>query len=364
MEPTSPVGPNAEPWPANETTAVGHAPESPRPAPGLEPGLLTEVDFASPLGMSFVEGLIGVAGTAVLCAVPIGAGVWLSHRGLGEGWVGVIVVFLALVLVGLVLLLAWRARWRAQLHAISVTRGSFGPTIAAICRIGHLWGVEGALLAALKTFVSLGHTGLTVRIGRAQDSQPVEPAPWPFEPQLLDEAYSALIVDQTKAANAARAGVPSGGLDESVPLRLVRRNLRLKGGWWVLVLPALVWGYYAIDAVRSWRIGPGLFFCTVVLLATLFMRPTRGAHQWLVVPGGLVRRTGGRFQKQWRLHLFERSSSVLCVVRWSGQRWRVLVADGTEIDRHLVTRNEMDFLLRAWLSPWPPPAAERLDDLR
>jgi hypothetical protein len=54
---------------------------------------------------------------------------------------------------------------------------------------------------------------------------------------------------------------------------------------------------------------------------------------------------------------------VLFAVRWYGQSRQVFVTDGVESARKFATRDEVDLLLRAWLSPLPPPPVERLSDL-
>ena len=64
-----------------------------------------------------------------------------------------------------------------------------------------------------------------------------------------------------------------------------------------------------------------------------------------------------------RVHLFKRRSAILCAYQYQKHQWVVSAADAEAADTTLATDKEVDLLLRAWLSPVPPPAAEQLSDL-
>ena len=107
-----------------------------------------------------------------------------------------------------------------------------------------------------------------------------------------------------------------------------------------------------------------LLLYTLVLLLLLFGPANREFNQqWFIVPGGIVQRKAGWLQSRWKLHLFERRASALCVSHWWRKIWAVHVVDAQASARRMLTRTEAEFLLRAWLSPLPPPPLERLSDL-
>jgi hypothetical protein len=82
-----------------------------------------------------------------------------------------------------------------------------------------------------------------------------------------------------------------------------------------------------------------------------------------VVPGGLLFRELARRSGTWNLHVFDRRKSVLIAHRGNFNRWTISVGDNDQRRQITVTQNEADLLLRAWLSPIPPPPVEQLSDL-
>ena len=87
-------------------------------------------------------------------------------------------------------------------------------------------------------------------------------------------------------------------------------------------------------------------------------------RQWLLVPGGLVLRKGRWTGGAWRIHLYRRRSSVLLVQQMHRDQWMLCVADAEASDATHLTKTEAHVVLSCWLSPLPPPPAERLRDLR
>ena len=87
-------------------------------------------------------------------------------------------------------------------------------------------------------------------------------------------------------------------------------------------------------------------------------------RQWLLVPGGLVLRKARWTGGAWRIHLYRRRSSVLLVKQMNRDQWMLCVADAEASDATRLTKTEAHVALSSWLSPIPPPPAERLRDLR
>jgi len=83
----------------------------------------------------------------------------------------------------------------------------------------------------------------------------------------------------------------------------------------------------------------------------------------LIVNGGILVSSSGRRHGYFN-YLFRREDAVLVVHRTQGEKWRWIVADrkGGGWVFGDGTQMEVEVLLRAWLSPLPPPPIERLAD--
>lgn len=85
--------------------------------------------------------------------------------------------------------------------------------------------------------------------------------------------------------------------------------------------------------------------------------------QLLAVPGGLCHRRIRRGSDDWNIHLFTRESSVACIYQSGARQWMIVVADEQEHAKCAGTRKEVEFALRAWLSPLDPPTIDQLKEL-
>jgi hypothetical protein len=108
--------------------------------------------------------------------------------------------------------------------------------------------------------------------------------------------------------------------------------------WWLVFLLLMLWG---VGGTGAWRFN----------------------NQWLLVPGGIVRRSAKSRSSQWKVHLFTRRNAVLLITESRRSNRQICVADATESATTNVTVAEAQLLLRAWLSPLPPPTADQLSDL-
>ena len=345
--------------------------ESPPPAnsnPAPQPGALIDVRFPHPLGHSATQTFLVIVLAMILSAIcAVAASTLLPSFTPAARMAPSLALAVAMfaILFGVGVALRARNKRPGQAIAVSVARDGIGPALATFCGAVRGWSAADGCDSALRTLLSAGHQGLTLRIGKSEEARTIEPLIWPIEPQPLDEAYSSLLVDPSGAADATRAAGRMTSLGHSDLARVVRRNVRRKGGWWPTLIFVPLWAFNVGEALLRQRVTLGAVFWTALLFGALFLGPVRGqvAEQWFIVPGGMVRRKAGAFQKRWNLHLFERTRSVLFAVRWYGQSRQVFVTDGVESARKFATRDEVDLLLRAWLSPLPPPPVERLSDL-
>ena len=264
---------------------------------------------------------------------------------------------------------AW-ARSRARVLARAAAHQDLPSTAAMVVNDLRGYGGIAALVEAVKTWAETGQQGALIRIGKPSDMEPVQPFAHPFEPQPLNEAFSPLIAGRPRSEgrgaptpDAPRIDQGPGALE--LP-RSVRRNITLRGGWWMLALFATCWACAVYEAIYRRQFTWFLAACSLGLWAMLFLpfEIVRFNQQWFVTPGGLILRQAGWRQGSWGVHLFERRASVLCVCRQHHKQWGVFVADRETGAHTVATRDEVQFLLRAWLSPIPPAPADRLTDLQ
>lgn len=211
-----------------------------------------------------------------------------------------------------------------------------------------------------------GFCDLTARINPGSALGPIQPYDVAFEPRLLNEAEASL--DSLDANVSTGEGDP-GPARSSAPglpfFGALRRHMKLGLGVpifivvWALI-PALNRGAKA--GGPDWLMLAGLVVALGVILAATGLFKT-ARTQSLAVPGGLVLRSFRRGDSQATLRLLERRLSVLTVCRGVGmQRWGVCVGDEHGSETLIMTRSEVDELLRAWLSPLPAPSLEQMSD--
>lgn len=203
-----------------------------------------------------------------------------------------------------------------------------------------------------------GRAGLAstvLRLCQEKHIATLEPIGVPFEPQRLDETDTTLL---------HIAGDADAIADEAVdPVwRSIKRNVRVKGGWLFVIIFSISVLFQGLMSWRSGRATWDFVWYTALLLSILFI-PVGGfasSKQLLAVPGGLLYRKASRNAEQWETHLFARESSVVCVYQAGKRQWQIIVADNEKQARWAGTKTEMEFAVRAWLSPLEPPPIERL----
>ncbi|OWY71853.1 hypothetical protein B7486_09340 [cyanobacterium TDX16] len=122
-------------------------------------------------------------------------------------------------------------------------------------------------------------------------------------------------------------------------------------------------------AISIWFFGQPLISSIIVaaFLVLLFLIPLF-RHEltsctWYLVSGGLVMREPGTKKRDTKVHLFRPNDSILVFKELGPQAWLMIVHDDTNSGLTRVSEAERCLLLRAWLSPIPPPTVEKFVDL-
>lgn len=206
--------------------------------------------------------------------------------------------------------------------------------------------------------VDLGGGGTTLRIG-PPDPAPVVPFAEPFEARLLDARDPAFVhLAASVGVGTATPPAPWVAFISALwsrfgPVIVLAAIFALPVARSLLAVVTFDAGLRGILIVAAGGVVVGLGYR---LLAGVF------ATRWLVVPGGVVLR---RIPLWGPIDVYrlDRRMSVLIAVAFN-QRWQVAVADGSTTAKRTMDTRELDILLRAWLSPIPPPAPETLSDLQ
>lgn len=331
-------------------------------APDAPPALL-DIPFERSLNRSGrqVVAIVTLTTAAVLLAGALAAFV--------GGVAGAVVVPLAVFACVLSSLRLMQHRQRRAADAIDLAGAPDVRTaVAAVLPRIRGVSVQAGLAHVARRLASGGHAGTVIRIAPPSHAGTVQPLALPFEPQPLNEALSPLV-----AAGATDASLSSDALERATSaadaLRLratLRRNILLKGGWFLVILFGANALMSIVSAILHRRIDVSTVAWPAALAALLFIpvgQPWFRSRTLLAVPGGLVRRTSGWRQQTCTLHLYDRRRSTLIVSWLNGERWGASVSDGSECDSMTGTKAEVGFLLRAWLSPLEPPRIEQLSDL-
>lgn len=226
------------------------------------------------------------------------------------------------------------------------------------------------LTETTSSFAKNGHINRIIRLGWAGDWNHCVPFEVQISPRILDE-NDPVFIELENATNEVKSITTGHGkAPSSMPrfLRTIARNIEVRIGNWIGLI--LLGNGLAIECrlliktgvFSAWMAVYGIAF---VVLAILTLRaPSESNHQWLVVNGGLLSRRSRFGATQSRLHLFDRRKSLLCLYQRRKGAWIVCAADSETVDSAIITRREVDMLLRAWLSPLPPPDVSKLVDFQ
>lgn len=243
--------------------------------------------------------------------------------------------------------------WRPQVRQAVTEQGLAAGCAAWVQRFPErtAWLANRELCQEL---AQAGYCG-TVRMGPANPAL-VAPFLHPFEARVLNER-DASFREFVQAATLTEAGAPR----RSQP---AGSSLWPRYAWVLVMVPAGIALVQELSkAATSGQLSGFILPATVVLavLAAAFVLAPLWPV-WLVVPGGvLVRRT--HLHRPTALRLFTGRACLLIAVA-TEDHWRVAVADAHGAAARNLSQCELDTLLRAWLSPLPPPALETLSDLQ
>ncbi|MBI5863050.1 MAG: hypothetical protein HZB38_00785 [Planctomycetes bacterium] len=310
---------------------------------------------------------LGIGAGAVLMMMIIGLAV--GPKSLG---VGFLVGQAALIATILTETLTSRRRQTNRIKA-AVRANVADPRAAiraAIGEFGWRFARHGVPKAIQELHVA-GHRGIVFRVAPPDQLAELRPIAVEFEPTPINETDPAFVglhqvddlplneaSDPPHAARAGRFGSSEAG-------RHFRRARKL-GMAWVWAVFGFMFMIQAIKAVMTRRITSSLVIWGLALAASYF-GPWLGASstglRFLMVPAGLLWRKAWPLQRNYTLHLFERRLSVMIICPiWRG-RWMWAVSDGQRHAQSMNTREEVEMLVRTWLSPLPPPPMSRLAEM-
>ena len=342
--------------------------DTPSEGPATCGATLVDVRFDPP-GRRWARavGQIILAFGAVIVAVVLAAI-------LGVATQSIIVAMLpltVLILGGVMMELLWRRTFRRESNRI--VRKKKEQPLAEIVR--ECLGKEGQVCGSLRyrvdvsmrALLAAGRFNNAIRISSKPSEEAVKPFRLLFEPQPLDESDPTFLqLEALEATDPSGTAPPREARFNSDATWLrVKRNIALRGGWFMTGIVAL---YLLLHAWRSYRqgaVGPNVVLWSAFLVLMLFgnVGAWSWRKQWLAVPGGLILRKAGLRDRRWRLFVFRPCDSVLALYKRSRHQWVLCIAREGMLERTVVTKREADFVLRAWLSPLSPPPVEKLTDL-
>lgn len=343
------------------TEAVANA--SPQSPPGL-----VDVKFKKPSALQlsiYVPASAGLYFVLIVICALIGA-------------LNAIVAIVALVAVTAlaifaVVIEADRNRRRALAEAKSLTdKGQVKDALAHIASRVAVDGPNYLIVNRLKSLARHRNSPSAIRLHWTDTVGEIEPLDVNFPAVSLDEsdeqfvqladAMSNHVSDEAKESRGLRASA-----EETTIGRRIRRGFRLTYAWpfVLLCLMQLIQG--VVDSYQqravTWRLwcylGVLLFSLPALAGFTFIAQPL----EWLIVPGGLLLRKKSRNPTQSDLELFTPKSATLVAVQSRRESWTVFVVEESRNQTLTITTQETELLLRAWLSPIPPPSVEKLIDL-
>lgn len=268
------------------------------------------------------------------------------------------------VMVSLVLgVLPWLQRWRARRRATRIVLDD--PTASVTEMAGQLmrrrpWlsGAAGVIELS-ERLAAIGRTNAIFRMAGRRNFWPIRPAGWSFEPRPLDESDPTFLeLADAMAAQNAESGFEFTRPD-SLPLRRVRRNIRMKGGYFSLGLILFFWGRELYDLYLTRRPDIWLALFTFLLANKLFGSTSGGyggVGWYLVSRGLLLDLRKAKYGVPCRI--YDRLSSNLVVYQSTRQTWSVSVANDEYRFYTVATSREVELLLRTWTSDVAPPSAD------
>ncbi len=226
---------------------------------------------------------------------------------------------------------------------------------------------NNVLSRATSHYATSSFTGNVFRLWKKPKPQPITPLHVTFEPMLIDESnpgFRELAESPGSSLASSQSATPTHTFRESILPPAVQRNIRLRGGYPIVLMGLLFLGIGVIEWVTIGQPSFNFAFWSLWFLMLLCF-PARNnknyKQQWLMLPGGLLLRTAAK-RGMTDLHLFDAARSIMLCVHSRYRLWTIHVSDGQQRGWLSVTPIEMDIILRAWCSPIKPPTVEQLSD--
>lgn len=310
----------------------------------------------------------------LLFILPFLAAVILIFEGTGIGssWGANSELLFAIILgVPIVLFLVWFMRKRlSHVRKIAKQLAAAWPDESDASMIHEALdrrpsGTELHLFQELSKVLALrGFRGRIFRLRYAPTAPTINPFEVSFEPRILDES-DATFIELLDAIDSGK-GKDAGGMegiearDRFVRLS-VRRKFKLMDKHWLLIILAFPVLIEAIKSYRHRQVSLTLLVFSFSFLVQLFSFPGSNwkfphAH---FLPGGILMAAASSLPKRKsRLRLMSRDRCVMFVIQRKQSIWEIIVSDGEDVGVARATLAEANVLLRAWLSPVPPPPEE------
>lgn len=251
-----------------------------------------------------------------------------------------------------------------------------GKVEAAVTRLAERIGIDGPNYVMVKEFKNLArvHTPpLAIRFHSSDSIGEVVPLDVSFTPVSLDESDAQFVqlveatTEQEENPTRGTAALRITAAEASIGRR-VRRRMRLVWIWPCLIAALLQIASQVIGSYqRQSRIASLLLLIATFFLALNFFAtsafPAAVPLKHFIVPGGLLLRRKAKGTTKSDLELLSPKTAILVAVQTRKQAWTVFITDGNRNEPLLLTALETEMLLRAWLSPIPPPSVDKLIDL-
>lgn len=343
--------------------------DTPSDGPATCGATLVDVGF-DPLGGRWaraVEHILLAFGAVIV------AGILAAILGVATGSIIVAMLpFAILILGGVMMELRWRRAFR--LESKRIVREKKEQPLAEIVR--DCLGKEGQICGSLRyrvdvsmrALLAAGRFNHAIRIASRPSEEAVKPFRLIFEPQPLDETDPTFLqLEALDATDPTDTEAPhDAGFNSDATWLRVKRNIALRGGWFMTGIVLLYILFHAWRSYRQGTVGPNVVLWSAFLVLMLFGNAGAWSwrKQWLAVPGGVILRKTGLRDRRWRLFVFRPCDSILALYKRSRHQWVLCIAREGTLERTVVTKREADFVLRAWLSPLSPPPVEKLTDLQ
>lgn len=278
---------------------------------------------------------------------------------------------LALVVAGCIPFV--RAKRRGEFaHIRSVVRQSSqgGLQTAIVEAVSGSYSVsfESAVLQIMKELSAQGRAGLVVRFHTPDSLLQVNPYVTPFEPCPL--GLNSAATAELENAETGRDAID--GNHNTIPNTSFRTRHPIS---WLVFAIAVKFApllFFFVIQPLSRVVSTGiisrwdLFTILIVplIVGAIGLRPSRKQIQYFAVPGGVLVRTARWWDEKAKLRVMTRSSCVLGIVVEQDSLTYVIIADTVREEQLLLNSSAVTVLLRAWLSPLPPPDVSKLVDFQ